>query len=132
LITHLLDTDICIQAIKKRNRGLAAKITKHAGVMAISDVTLFELYFGAHGYENPEQRLEVIEEFRMQLRVLPFDTEAASIGGRIRHTLSKRGHSIGPFDLQIAATALSKELILVTGNKREFTRIQGLKLENWL
>jgi tRNA(fMet)-specific endonuclease VapC len=132
LITHLLDTDVCIFALKKRSRSLLQKLSAHEGRMAVSDVTMFELYFGAEGYGDPEARAAVIEDFTSRLEILPFDSKAARHAGNIRATLEGRGERIGAYDIQIAAIARSQGLVLATNNMREFNRIEGLRLEKWV
>ena len=127
----LLDTDTCIYAIKKRSRQLNAKIESEPDGLAVSAVSLFELYFGACRYDNPNQRHELIEEFVSNMAILPFDKNCSKAAGLLRYELAKRGNLIGPFDLQIAATALSHNLTLITGNTREFSRVAGLGIETW-
>jgi tRNA(fMet)-specific endonuclease VapC len=131
LITHLLDTDVCIHALKKRSRPVMQQIVAHEGRMAVSDVTLFELLHGAAGCSDPEHRTAVIEEFASQLAVLPFDTKSAYHAAAIRSKLEKTGNVIGPYDTFIAAIARTQSLILATGNVREFKRVEGLRVEKW-
>jgi tRNA(fMet)-specific endonuclease VapC len=131
MLAYLLDTDICIHALKKRNATLMEAFTTHDGRMAVSDVTLYELYYGAERYEDPSARIAVIENFAARLEVLPFDTRAALHAGNIRATLERKGQMIGAYDLMIAAIARAQGLVLVTGNVREFERVEGLRLERW-
>ncbi len=131
MITHLLDTDVCIHALKNRNRGLMRRFGLLDGHMAISDVTLFELYFGAEKYAEPSTRITAIEDFTSRLEILPFNSKAARIAGQIRARLEVEGKGIGAYDVLIAATARASGLILVTGNTREFSRVEGLVLESW-
>ena len=131
MLSYLLDTDICIHALKKRNPSLAEAFSTHDGRMAISDVTLYELYYGAERYDDPASRITIIENFVARLEVLPFDSRAALHAGNIRATLERQGKIIGAYDLMIAAVARAQGLILVTGNTREFKRVDGLRLERW-
>ena len=131
MLAYLLDTDICIHALKKRNAKLMEAFTTHDGRMAVSDVTLYELYYGAERYEDPSARITVIENFAARLEVLPFDTRAALHAGNIRATLERQGQMIGAYDLMIAAIARAQGLVLVTGNVREFERVEGLRVERW-
>lgn len=131
MLAYLLDTDICIHALKKRNTALIEAFSAHDGRMAVSDVTLYELYYGAERYEDPSKRIAVIENFAARLEVLPFDTRAALHAGNIRATLEPQGLVIGAYDLMIAAVARSQGLVLVTGNVREFERVDGLRVERW-
>ena len=132
MISHLLDTDVCIHALKKRSRALLEKLTAHDGRMAISDVTVFELYFGAEGYEEPQRRIAVIEDFASRVELIAFDSHAARHAGNIRAMLERRGRMIGAYDLMIAATARARGLVLATGNLREFMRVEALRTEKWL
>jgi tRNA(fMet)-specific endonuclease VapC len=130
-LAYLLDTDICIHALKRRKAALAERFSAHDGRMAVSDVTLFELYYGAERYDDPAARTAIIESFAARLEVLPFDTRAALHAGNIRATLERQGQNIGAYDLMIAAIARSQGLVLVTGNMREFGRVKGLRVERW-
>jgi tRNA(fMet)-specific endonuclease VapC len=131
MLTHLLDTDICIYALKRRNDSLKAHFASHEGRMAISDVTLYELYYGAERYEDPEARFNLIESFAARLEVLPFDSRAALHAGNIRATLERQGQMIGAQDVLIAAIARSQGLVLVTPNTREFERVEGIRIDCW-
>lgn len=131
MLGYLLDTDICIHALKRRNAALADAFTAHDGRMAVSDVTLYELYYGAERYDDPASRIAIIESFAARLEVLPFDSRAALHAGNIRGTLERQGQMIGAYDVMIAAIARSQGLVLVTGNVREFERVEGLRVERW-
>lgn len=131
MLAYLLDTDICIHALKKRNASLLEAFTAHDGRMAVSDVTLFELYYGAERYDDPAARIAIIEGFAARLEILSFDTRAALQAGNIRATLERQGRNIGAYDLMIAAIARAQGLVLVTGNEREFQRVEGLRVERW-
>jgi tRNA(fMet)-specific endonuclease VapC len=131
MLAILLDTDICIYALKKRNSSLVEKFSANDGAMAISDITLFELYYGAERYEDSHRRLAIIEAFASRLEVLPFDSRAARHAGQIRSALERRGQMIGAYDVMIAGVARSAGLILATNNVREFQRVEGLRVERW-
>jgi tRNA(fMet)-specific endonuclease VapC len=130
LITHLLDTDVCIFALKRRSK-LLEKLVVFNGHLAISDVTLLELYYGAAKYEEPQTRVDQIEDLAARLEVLPFNSQAARHAGEIRAVLERKGQVIGAYDLQIAGIARASGLTLATGNVREFSRVAGLLVENW-
>jgi tRNA(fMet)-specific endonuclease VapC len=129
MLTHLLDTNICIYAMKSRDLKLSRRLDELQGKCAVSDITMFELYAGVDGYAAPEQRLEIIDNFISRVKILPFTTSAARIAGPLRYKLRTRGEMIGAYDLLIAATAISHSLILMTNNVREFERVDGLKVE---
>jgi tRNA(fMet)-specific endonuclease VapC len=131
LLTHLLDTNICIYAMKSRDLELSRRLTTLQGKCAVSDVSMFELYAGVDGYGIPKQRLEIIESFTTRISVLPFTTAIARIAGPLRYKLKTKGELIVAYDILIAATALSHNLILMTNNAREFNRVMGLKVEKW-
>lgn len=131
MLTHLLDTNVCIHALKRRSPELERRFTEGSGRLAVSDVSLYELYYGAQRYGDPSQRLNIIDTFLARLEILPFDSRAALHAGQIRADLERKGLMSGAYDIMIAGCARSQGLILVTGNTREFERVDGLRLENW-
>jgi tRNA(fMet)-specific endonuclease VapC len=100
-------------------------------MIRICSIVKGELFYGSMRSNNPVKSLQIQQEFLQQFISIPFDDAAAMVYGTIRANLAKAGTPIGPNDLQIAAIALANELTLVTHNTREFSRIQGLKLEDW-
>ena len=129
---YLLDTNIVIYVIKRRPIEVLGLFNEHAGRMAISSITLSELYHGAEKSSKLSQNLEVIEEFSSLIEVLPYSAKASAHYGSIRTALEKVGQSIGVNDLHIAAHARSEGLVLVSNNRPEFARVPGLLLENWV
>ena len=127
----LLDTNILIYTLKNRPQQVRARFEQHEGSIAVSTVSLGELVFGAERSEKPQENLRVIESLIARLDVLPFDETAAFHFGQIRAELFNQGQPIGPFDTMIAAHARSSGLVLVSNNTREFSRVSGLRLENW-
>jgi tRNA(fMet)-specific endonuclease VapC len=91
----------------------------------------FELYYGAYKGSRTAENLQNLSDFFADLFSLSFDGKAAQICGQLRAKLQASGTPIGAYDLQIAAIALANNLILITHNTREFTRIEGLRLEDW-
>ncbi|OAI13146.1 MULTISPECIES: type II toxin-antitoxin system tRNA(fMet)-specific endonuclease VapC [Methylomonas] len=132
MLKYLLDTNIVIYVIKRRPIEVLATFNRHHGRMAISAVTLAELIHGAEKSQFPERNLATVEDFCSRLQVLPYDDGAAMHYGGIRAALEKIGQPIGVNDLHIAAHARSHGLILVSNNLREFERVPGLLMENWL
>ncbi len=129
----LLDTNTCIYLIKQRPPEVLRRFEEHTvGDIGISSITAAELHFGAEKSQRPEGNLRALEQFLLPLDVVPFGHEAAAAYGRIRAVLERRGTPIGSLDTLIAAHALSLRLTLVTNNLREFERVPGLKLENWV
>jgi tRNA(fMet)-specific endonuclease VapC len=131
-VHYLLDTNICIYIGKHPDGFPAARLAAlPAGEAGMSVISYLELAYGAWNSERRESNLASIDQLRGVIPVVPLDIDAAAHFGRIRVELQRRGCLIGPYDLMIAAHALSLDLILVTNNTREFERIEGLRLENW-
>jgi len=107
-------------------------IKSHSGLMSISAVTLGELIYGAEKSAQPERNLADIEGLTARLEVLPFDDLAATHFGQLRAELTKIGKPIGSYGQMIADHARSLGLILATNNMREFERVPGLRLKNWV
>jgi tRNA(fMet)-specific endonuclease VapC len=131
-MTVMLDTDICIYTIKRK----PAIVLKHfercqPGTVFMSAITFAELINGAKKSQYVEDNVRRLNALSELIEVLPFDKAAAMTYGDIRSDLEKRGLVIGSNDLFIAAHALSLDLPLVTNNQREFSRVNGLKIENW-
>ena len=132
MLKYLLDTNIVIYVIKQRPIQVLEVFNRHQGRMAISAITLAELIHGAEKSSDVPRNIAVVEDFVSRLTVLPYDDRAAWQYGSIRAALEKSGQPIGLNDLHIAAHARSNGLILVTNNGREFKRVPGLLLENWI
>lgn len=128
---YLLDTNACIHHLKFTNSPITRKLTIHLPQTAVSSVTKAELFYGAMRSNNPTQSIRQQQDFLKLFVSLVFDDESARICGRIRAQLIEQGTPIGPYDLQIAAIALARDLTLITHNVREFARIQDLKVEDW-
>ena len=129
---YLLDTNICIYIIKKKPEAVIKKFTKlRPGSVAISSITLSELYYGVVKSSKPNENMIALQEFISPLIVLDFTDQDALFYGKIRADLEKKGKPIGAMDLLIASIAISKELAVVTNNVKEFSRIPDLKVENW-
>ena len=132
MLKFMLDTNICIFTIKNRPEHVREAFNAHHGQLCISTVTLMELVFGAEKSSNPQRNLAVVEGFAARLEVLKYDWEAAANTGQLRAELAKLGTPIGPYDQMIAGHARSQGLILVTNNTREFERVPGLRIEDWV
>lgn len=131
---YLLDTDTCI-AVLRGQEGTVEKIQSLSpDQIAISSVTRYELTYGALRLGTKRQKIELakIERFLELLHERPFGKTTVQFAARIRRELETQGLPIGQMDLQIGATALEAECILVTGKEREFARVEGLKSENWM
>ena len=132
MIRYLLDTNIVIYTMKNKPPGVRVAFEKHHEELAISSVTLMELYYGAERSSDKSRNLKSIEGLAARLAVLDYDVHAAAHTGEIRGVLANKGQSIGPYDAMIAGHARSRGLIVVTNDAKEFRRVDGLRLENWV
>ena len=132
MLKYMLDTNIVIYTMKNKPASVKEAFVKHYGQMSISSITTMELEYGAEKSANPERNLNVLEGFAARLEVLPCGAEAAAHTGQLRAEQAKAGKPIGPYDQMIAGHARSEGLILVTNNLKEFERVDGLRLENWV
>jgi tRNA(fMet)-specific endonuclease VapC len=127
----MLDTNICVFAIKKNSQVLSAiKSNRDKGIF-ISVITLSELEHGVCNSLYQEKNRLALVNFLSILSVLPFDSKAAMEYGILRADLQKRKCLIGNMDMLIAAHAKSANMTLVTNNTKEFNRVQGLTIEDW-
>ncbi len=131
MLRRLLDTNVCIRALRDRPPSARQLFTADAASLCISSIVLQELLFGAARSQRPTVALYEVDDFARQLTVLAFDSEAAAHAADIRAVLDAAGQRIGPFDSLIAGHARSRGLIVVTGNLREFQRVPGLRCEDW-
>ncbi|MDY0137855.1 MAG: type II toxin-antitoxin system VapC family toxin [Thiomicrospira sp.] len=132
MIKYLLDTNICIYVIKRRPVEVLAKFNEAAGHLAISSITLSELFHGVEKSQQISKNLKAVEDFCSRLDILDYDQQAAAHYGEIRAQLERLGTPIGVNDLHIAGHARSLGTILVTNNIKEFEHVDGLRLQNWL
>jgi len=129
---YLIDTNICIYIMNKKPQGVIEKLKSlNIGEVGISSITVSELFYGAYRSKQIQRNLQRLNEFLVPFEIIPYDENAAQVYGEIRSQLEKEGNITGPLDLLIAACALSRDLILVTNNEREFRRIKSLNVENW-
>jgi tRNA(fMet)-specific endonuclease VapC len=129
---YMLDTNICIYIIKKHPENVLKKFKGFGiGDITLSSITLAELMYGVHKSHHQHKNKMALEEFISPLEIMPFDDEVADYYGKIRTYLEKEGTPIGSLDTMIAAHAQCLNLILVTNNKKEFSRVPHLKIEDW-
>jgi tRNA(fMet)-specific endonuclease VapC len=129
----MLDTNTCIALIRQAPAAVIRKLRgKSIGQVGISSIVLSELTFGVARSSRPAQNIAALREFLLALEVAPYDQAAATEYGAVRAALAQTGEPIGPLDTLIAAHALALDVVLVTHNKREFGRVRGLRLEDWL
>lgn len=129
---YFLDSDICIDLLRG-SLPIAYDLMRRSdpALFAVPAIVEAELRLGAEKSDHPRKNRMLVERFLMPFERIPFDSECAVAYARIRASLECRGLPIGPNDLLIAATALSRGAVLVTGNTREFSRIEGLSIESW-
>jgi tRNA(fMet)-specific endonuclease VapC len=132
-MTWILDTCTLIHLIRKQDIFLIEEFRgRPADEILVSSITVAEMEFGAAKSGRPEQNREALYQFLSPLTLVPFDQKASGEYGIIRAFLEKQGTPIGPMDTLIAAHAKSLGAIIVTDNLREFERIPGLSVENWI
>lgn len=133
MTAYLLDTNTCIHFL---NRASEKIITSLKGLspsdIKLSTITVAELYFGAEKSSAQKKNWTTVQRFIGYFERIPFDEKCCFHYAKIRALLEKSGSPIGPMDLLIASTTLAHNLILVTNCIKEFKRIKGLRLENWL
>ena len=128
-----LDTDTCIHLIRRQRPEMLQRLKRYApGDIGISSITLAELSFGAAKGQQHEKNKAALNDFTAPLEIAPFDAPAAAAYGELRAALEGRATGIGALDTLIGAHALSLKVTLVTHNTREFSRISGLRLADWV
>ena len=130
---YLLDTNMCIYVIKRFPSHVYERFkVLRVGDLGISAITYCELQFGVAKSSNVDKNQTALNEFLGPIDVLDFPSAAAPIFGELRAHLTRSGTPIGNYDLLIGTHALHIRATLVTNNLREFSRIPGLKTENWI
>ena len=131
MLRYMLDTNLCIRVLRDRPQSLRARFNAEAGHMALSAIVLSELLYGAEKSARPQAHRDAVERFANRLAVIPFDESAAAHAAEIRADLARKGLQIGSYDVLIAGHARTCGLVVVTGNLREFQRVEGLRSEDW-
>ena len=130
---YLLDTNICIYLIKRRPSEVLEQFRQHSPQnVAISTITLFELQYGVEKSQYRQRSKDALAKFLLPLNLIDLDRSSAMEAATIRAQLEEEGMPIGPYDLLIAGLARSQGMTLVTNNTKEFERVVGLHLENWV
>jgi tRNA(fMet)-specific endonuclease VapC len=130
---YLLDSNICIYIINKNPINVVNNIKKLKPTQVkLSAISIGELEYGIYKSKAIEKNRKALYDFVSAFDILPFDDNDAEVFGLIHADLEKRGQVIGPYDMQIAAQAITRDLILATNNTKEFSRISELKIENWI
>lgn len=129
---YMLDTNICIYAIKQKPEEVFLRLQEvNPSDVCISAVTYAELAHGVEKSAAADRNRVALALLLANIEILSFDMDAAGEYGRLRADLEKKGTPIGPLDMMIAGHARSVDCTLVTNNTREFSRVDGLKIENW-
>jgi tRNA(fMet)-specific endonuclease VapC len=132
MLKYMLDTNICIYVIKNRPPNLRERFARSQGNMCLSSISLAELHYGAEKSARRLEILQILEQFTARLEVLAFLPAAAAHFGQIRAAVERLGQPAGLLDMLIGAHARAEDLIVVTNNTREFSRLPGLRVENWV
>ena len=132
-MSYLIDTNICIYLINQKPQAIIDKLkTLEANEIFISSISVAELEYGVANSANKAKNAQRLFEFLMPMEILAFAEESTRIYGNIRADLKRRGQIIGALDTLIAAQAIAYSLTLVTNNEKEFRRVKGLSVVNWL
>ena len=130
---YLLDTNTCIYFLNRTSERTVSQFKRFSPlVIKLSTITVAELFYGAEKSKAKKKNWEIIEKFISTFEIIPFDEKCTKIYPKIRASLEKSGTPIGPMDLLIASISLANNFVLVTNNVKEFKRVKGLTLENWL
>ena len=128
----LLDTDTCIAYLRKRDSQVARRLASvAAGDVTLCSIVKAELFYGVQRASRPEIEEVRLRAFLTGFSSLPFDDTVAEVYGKLRAQLASQGMPVGPNDLMIGAIAVANNPTLVTHNTREFSRIDGLQLDDW-
>ena len=128
----LLDTNVCIAVMRGQDSAVSKLATHAPGDCAVSSVTAYELFTGIEKCREPERERAKVTRLLSALQVLPFDEASARRAASVRAALEAAGQTCGPYDLLLAGHALALGLTLITNNVREFSRVSGLVIENWV
>jgi tRNA(fMet)-specific endonuclease VapC len=128
---YVLDTNTLIYFFKGSGNVSTHLLSKPPSDIAIPSIVLFELEVGIGKSINPDKRKKQLKDFLSVVHLIPFGYEAAQIAADIRVNLENQGLPIGPYDVLIAASAMSVQGTLVTHNTKEFQRVNDLKIEDW-
>lgn len=128
----LLDTNICIAVMRGNAKATARMAVMAPGDCCVSTIAVFELFVGVGKCAAPEVERAKVMRFLAPLRIVAFDDAAAMRAGELRAELERSGNLCGPYDILLAAHALTLGLTLVTHNTAEFRRVNGLTLDDWL
>lgn len=129
---YLFDTNTCIVLIRKKSPLVLQRLTQQAITdVLLSTLTVAELQFGVQKSADVIKNQQALDQFLLPFTLLDYDYEATQEYGKIRAYLEAQGTPIGSIDMLLASQALARNLIMVTNNTKEFSRVPGLQLEDW-
>lgn len=134
-MTYLMDSSVCIAILRDASASASERFQRALAGQAsilLSSVVLYELWYGVHKSARPTENAATLQSFlRGPLTVLPFDEDDARVAGEVRAVLQRSGRTIGAYDTMIAAQCLRRDITVVTANVSQFSRVKGLKWEDW-
>ena len=128
---YLLDTDTLIYSLKGNEAVIQNLKTHQLDTLKISAISLMELYFGAYKSEKVAANLAKVRRIENAFDIVSVDFSIAETFGMLKSSLESKGTPLDDFDLVIASSALAHNLTLVSNNEKHFSRVEGLKLQNW-
>jgi len=131
-MVYLLDTNVVVAMLRRHSMRLAQIIEQRRDQVAVSAITAMELEYGAERSQRTELMRAAVDQALILLTVLDFDRAAARAAAKVRAELAALGTPIGPYDTLIAGHARSRGLTVVTHNAREYSRVPGLTVEDWV
>ncbi|NIA28443.1 MAG: PIN domain-containing protein [Actinobacteria bacterium] len=130
---YLVDTDIIIYWLNNTCPQINKKIVQASDSrIFISAITIAELYYGAFNSFKQKDNCKLLDQLTQEINIINFDFASGKVFGKVKAELKKKGQMINDSDIFIAATAIEGKFILVSNNESHFTRIDGLKVENWV
>jgi len=130
---YLLDTNTCIYFLNRTSERIVSQFKRFSpSVIKLASITVAELFYGAEKSKAKKKNWTIIEKFVSTFEIIPFEEKSSKTYPIIRASLEKAGIPIGPMDLLIASISIANNFVLVTNNVKEFKRVKGLTLENWL
>ncbi len=130
---YLLDTNTCIYFLNRTSERIVSQFKRFSpSVIKLASITVAELFYGAEKSKAKKKNWTIIEKFVSTFEIIPYEEKSSKTYPTIRASLEKAGIPIGPMDLLIASISIANNFVLVTNNVKEFKKVKGLTLENWL
>jgi len=132
-VIRLLDTNTCIYFLNRASEKIVKQFKELSpSQIKLPSITVAELYYGAEKSKFKAKNRERVKRFVSTFEIVSFDEKACTAYAKIRHSLERSGTPVGPMDLLIASIGLAYNFTVVTNNIKEFKRVKGLKLQNWV